>query len=390
MHLDLFLSAAVGIAALLLGKFLNGKIPFLGRVCIPAPVSGGIVVALLLWALHSSCGIDVEFDLTLKDIAMTLFFTSVGFESDFGVLKKGGRPLLIMVALVAVLITVQNLLGTFLCRKMELPPLLGLAAGSITLVGGHGTAGGFTPLLMEHGLEAAGTLTMAAATFGLVAGSLMGGPIAEMLIKRRKLSPEVPGSSKFEEEALTERKGDNLMKGCFELIAAAGIGSLLSLLLKKTGMVFPAYFGALFTAIIIRNASELIPGCPKPEMHSITRPGHICLQLFLGIAMVSLKLWELAGLALPLAAILLLQCLMTALFCIFAAFPLLGRNYDAALLVSGLCGFGLGSTPNAMANMSAVCSKYRPSAMPFLVVPLVGGVFLDIINALLITAFLNF
>lgn len=386
----MFLTMTVGIAAVVLGDFLGKVVPGLRHICIPPPVTGGIVISLLFLLLHAAFGIEFKFDVTLKDLCMVAFFTSVGFQSNLTVLKKGGRPLLLMVILVALLIVFQNLLGVGTARVMGINPLIGLASGSVTMCGGHGTGAGFSPLLAEMGLAGADSIAMSAATFGLIAGSLMGAPLADHLVRRKKLAPDVEVARTDPDTKDTARfsTGGSFMAIC-ELFIAMGLGSLLNKALALTGISFPTYFGALLTAVLIRNLSEAIPGAPKLRVDEISSIGSICLTLFLGIAMVSLQLWELKGLALPMLVILCLQVLMMFVFARFLAFPLLGKDYDAALLVSGICGFGLGATPNAMANISAVCAKHRYSPVPYLIVPIVGAVFVDLINISAITLFIN-
>lgn len=384
-------TAAVGILALLLGSWINRSVKVLQRICIPAPVTGGILFSLVTLALYGIFGIEIGFQGTLKDICMMVFFTSVGFQSDLSVLRKGGRPLVVMVILVAVLIACQNAIGLGLARGLRFEPLIGLAAGSVTQCGGHGTAAGFSPLFEQMGLPSATTVLMAAATFGLLGGSLMGGPLAERIIRKKHLHEGEQWDSAYEyrqeEDAALSASG--CAKGMYMLLLAAGIGTLVSKALALTGLSFPSYFGALVVAVIMRNVSEAIPRCPKLAMKEITSIGSIALSLFLGMAMASLKLWELAGLAMPLLAVLLAQAAFMLLFARIVAFPLLGGDYDAAVMVSGLCGFGLGATPNAMANMSAVCGKYRYTTAPFIVIPIVGAMFVDLINIALASLFLN-
>lgn len=391
--------------ALFLGILFTRAIPLLKRFCIPAPVSGGLVVSLLTLALHGLFGLDFQFDGTIKDIAMMLFFTSVGFQSDLRAIKEGGRPLLIMVLLVAVLIVLQNGLAVGIAKGMGLDPLLGMAAGSIPMCGGHGTAGGFSPVLEQMGLQGASSITMAAATVGLVAGSLIGGPLGEWLIRKRRLATVsgerdvikgIEGNEAAEEKRIehpgTEEQAyrRSLLAACQMLLTMA-LGMGLSKLLSLTGITFPTYFGALIVAALIRNLSapREKQGKSRLALDRIVSIGNICLSVFLGTAMATLKLWELSGLVLPLVVILLAQALLIFLYAGFFAFPALGKDYDAAVLVSGLCGFGLGATPNAMANMSAVCYKYHYAVKPFLIVPIIGAMFVDIINTGVITLFLN-
>ena len=401
---DMYMSAGVGVLALLLGMVFTRKIPFLKRFCIPAPVSGGLLISLLTLLLYSVFGVECRFDGTVKDLCMMLFFTSVGFQSDMKVLKKGGRPLLVMIGLVAVLIIVQNLISVGIATGLKLDPLFGMAAGSIPMSGGHGTSGGFSPLLEKMGLSGASSITMAAATFGLVAGSLLGGPLGEALIRRHRLSDqsaagdvmtgveasEASPDARVEQARSQESTFREYLRGACVLLIAMALGTGLSRLLALTGMTFPTYFGALLVACLMRNLFGLSPRWTKElSLKEVVSIGDICLQLFLGMAMASLRLWELASLALPLALILVAQVAFMALYGAFVAFPLLGKDYDSAVLVSGLCGFGLGATPNAMANMSAVCYKYRYAVRPFIIVPIIGAMFVDLINTGVVTLFLN-
>ena len=389
LNLDMYMTAGVGVVALLLGMCFTKWIPFLKRFCIPVPVSGGLLISLFFLLLYSVFGLDINFDGTIKDIAMTIFFTSVGYQSNLRVLKQGGKPLVVMIILVAVLIISQNLLSLGIAKGMGVSSLVGMATGSIPMCGGHGTAGGFSPLLEKMGLEGADSITMAAATFGLIAGSLIGGPLGEMLIRRHKLAEEIHTNDEI--MTLEASEGASSLKrytqALGQLFVAMALGMGLSKLIAMTGITVPTYFGSLVVAAILRNVfghkeNEL---CLKETLGI----GELSLSLFLGIAMSTLKLWELAGLMLPLFVILLSQALFMALYATFVAFPAFGRNYDAAMLVSGLCGFGLGATPNAMANMSAVSYKYHYSVKPFIIVPVVGAMFVDIINTGVITFFLN-
>lgn len=399
--LDMYMTAGVGIIALFLGVVATRYIPLLKRFCIPAPVSGGLAVSLLTLAVHAILKVDFTFDGTIKDFCMILFFTSVGFQSNLRVIKQGGKQLLVMVGLVAALIALQNLLAVGIAKGMSLDPLIGMATGSIPMSGGHGTAGGFSPVLEKMGLRGAASVTMAAATFGLVAGSMIGGPLGEFLIRRHRLASEsrsddvvlgMEGSEASEESRQVHPVSEEHIyrrytQAACQLLLAMAVGMGLSKLLALTGITFPTYFGALIAAALIRNLSGKKDGwlC----MDQVVSIGNTSLSLFLGMAMATLKLWELAGLMLPLLVILLAQALLIVLFSLLVAFPSLGKNYDAAILVSGLCGFGLGATPNAMANMSAVCFKYHYSVKPFLIVPILGAMFVDIINTGIITLFLN-
>lgn len=417
IELDMIQTAGIGSLALLVGMTLTRKVSFLQKFCIPSPVSGGIIFSLLTLALYTWFHIEVSFDKTLMDVFMLAFFTCVGFQSDLKVLKQGGKLLVIMISLLIVMIAMQNLMPMGITRLMDVDPLVGMATGSISMTGGHGTAGGFASVLEGMGLNGAGTIGMAAATFGLIAGSMLGGPLAERIIrtkltdeqmqpKEEYIDPAMAGiesdeaspSGRAKRVSTNEHEFQQYAKAAYCILLTMGGGTLLSWLFAKTGITFPTYFGALILAAIARNIMGFI--CYKENGHNVSADklldmerivsvGNICLSLFLGMAMISLKLWELQTLALPLIIILISQVLMMALFAYFVAFPLLGRNYDAAVLCSGICGFGLGATPNAMANMSAVCYKYRYTVKPFLIVPIIGAMFADLINTAMITFFLN-
>ena len=417
IELDMIQTAAIGALALMAGMVLTRKVALLQRYCVPSPVSGGIIFSLLTLALYGWCDVEVSFDGTLKDVFMLAFFTSVGFQSDLKVLKQGGKALLVMLGLLVVIITLQNLMPMGITRFMGVDPLIGMAAGSISMTGGHGTAGGFASVLEGMGLHGSGTIGMAAATFGLIAGSMLGGPLAEKIIHTKltheqmqpqdeEIDPAMAGIESDEASpagrekrvSTNEQEFQQYAKATYCILLVMGAGTLMSWLLTKTGITFPTYFGALILAAIVRNVmgflrykedGKWVRAEKSLDMDRIVSVGNICLSLFLGMAMISLKLWELQSLALPLIVILVSQIVMMGLFVFFVAFPLLGRDYDAAVLCAGFCGFGLGATPNAMANMSAVCYKYRYTVKPFLIVPIIGAMFADLINTAIITTFLN-
>ena len=418
IELDMIQAAGIGALALLAGMVLTRKVAFLQKFCVPSPVSGGIIFSLITLILYGWFDVEVSFDGTLRSVFMLAFFTSVGFQSDLKVLKQGGRLLIIMLALLFAIIAIQNIMPQGITRLMGVDPLIGMAAGSISMTGGHGTAGGFASVLEGMGLQGAGTIGMAAATFGLIAGSMIGGPLAERIIRARltheqvqpqdeEIDPAMAGiesdeaspTGRAKRVSTNEQEFQQYAKATYSIILVMGGGTLLSWLLAKTGITFPTYFGALILAAIVRNTIGFVSykddgKWEKAEklldMERIISVGNICLSLFLGMAMISLKLWELQSLALPLIVILISQVLMMALFAYFVAFPLLGRDYDAAVLCAGICGFGLGATPNAMANMSAVCYKYRYTVKPFLIVPIIGAMFADLINTGIITLFTLF
>lgn len=408
LELDMLQTAGLGALALVLGMCLTRRVKWLQRFCIPSPVSGGIVFSVVSLMLYKLWNVELVFDGTLKDVFMLVFFTSVGFQSNLKVLRRGGSTLLLMLGVLAFIIVVQNVLPLGIAWIMGVNPLVGMAAGSISMAGGHGTAGGFSAVLEGMGLSGAGTIAMAAATFGLIMGSVTGGPLAERLIRTKltaehlepkdyEVDPAMAGLESDEASpagrakhiSSNEQEFQQHAKATYALLIVVAAGSLMSWLLQQTGVTFPTYFGALIVAAIVRNVAEACKLTPKMELDKIVSVGNICLSVFLGMAMVSLKLWELESLALPLVVMLVAQVVAMALIAYFVAFNILGRDYDAAVLVAGICGFGLGATPNAMANMSAVCYKYHYSVKPFLIVPIIGAMFVDLINTGFITMFLN-
>ena len=389
--LDMYQTIAVAVVVLILGAFLKRKISFLEKFCIPAPVIGGLIFAIFTLICYSTGILEIDFDDTLKEVCMVFFFTSVGFQANLKVLKSGGKPLLIFLVLVIVLIITQNFTAIGLANLLGLDSLTGMTTGSIPMVGGHGTAGAFGPVLEDFGIRGATTVCTAAATFGLVAGSLMGGPIGNRLIKKHNLLETIKNDDDtllVEEEEKHERHFSMYAPAVFQLIIAVGIGTIFSKLLSLTGMTFPIYIGAMIAAAIMRNIGEYT-GKITIHMGEINDLGGICLSLFLGIAMITLKLWQLADLALPLVILLAGQVALMFLFSYIVVFNVMGRNYDAAVLVAGTCGFGMGATPNAMANMQAICEKYGPSVKAYLIIPIVGSLFADFLNSLTITFFIN-
>ena len=406
--LDMLQSAGGGALALVVGMMMTRKIPFLQKFCIPSPVSGGLLFSIATLIVYQTCGVEISFNGTLKDVFMLAFFTSVGFQSNLKVLRQGGKTLVTMLCLLVIIIAAQNLAPLGITRLMGVDPLIGMAAGSISMAGGHGTAGGFSAVLEQMGLQGAATVSMAAATFGLIAGSMIGGPIAERLIRKKLASEQMepkdytidPAMAGIESEeslptgqekhlSTNEQEFRQYASATYALLMVMALGTLASRLLSKTGITFPTYFGALITAAVVRNLMEHSPWQKVLPMDKIVSVGNICLSVFLGMAMISLKLWELQALAWPLTIILITQVVLMGVLAWCVAFPLLGRDYDAAVLVAGVCGFGLGATPNAMANMSAVCYKYHYTAKPFLIVPIIGAMFVDLINTGIISVFLN-
>ena len=391
LHLDMYQTLAIAVLVLLLGRFLKKKINFLEKFCIPAPVVGGLLFAILTCVLYGTGIAEVSFDDTLREVCMVFFFTSVGFQANLKVLKSGGKSLIVFLGLVVGLILCQNFLAVGMSKVLNLDPLIGLCTGSIPMVGGHGTAGAFGPVLEDFNVSGATTLCTAAATFGLITGSLIGGPIGKSLVEKKNLITTAVAeddSLLVEDEKKHTRHTSMYAAAVFQLILAIGLGTIFSWLLTKTGMTFPIYIGAMIAAALFRNIGEY-SGKFTIYMGEINDIGGICLSLFLGIAMITLKLCQLAALALPLVILLSVQVLLMFIFARFIVFNVMGRDYDAAVLAAGTCGFGMGATPNAMANMQAICDRYAPSVKAYLIIPLIGSLFADFLNSLIITFFIN-
>lgn len=391
VSLDMYQTLAIAVVALLIGTWLKTKIKVLDRLCIPSPVVGGLLFSIITCVLYVTGVVDFVWDDTLKTVCMVIFFTSVGFQANLKVLKSGGKALVILLFCVLLLIEVQDILAVGISNVLGIDPMIGLATGSISMVGGHGTAAAFGPVLEDLSVTGATTVATAAATFGLVAGSLVGGPIGNNLIKKKDLlKTRVPldDTPLVEEEEKHHRSISQYAPAAYQLAIAMGLGTLVSYLLSLTGMTFPIYIGAMIIAAIMRNIGEYT-GKITIHIGEINDLGGICLSLFLGIAMITLKLWQLADLALPMIILLTCQLIFMVLFARFIIFNAMGRDYDAAILTAGSCGFGMGATPNAMANMQVLTDKYGPSVKAFLLIPLIGSMFADFINSLSITFFIN-
>lgn len=391
ISLDMYQTLGMAVAVLFLGALLKKLIKFLETFCIPSPVVGGLIFAIVSCILYATGILEISFDETLKNVCMVIFFTSVGFQANLKVLKSGGLSLVVFLVCVIVLIISQNLVSVGLAKLVGVSPLIGLSTGSIPMVGGHGTAGAFGPVLEDLGISGASTLCTAAATFGLVAGSLMGGPIGRRLILKHDLLKTAvmeDDATLVEDEKKHKRSVSMYAPATYQIAIAMGLGTIVSWALSKTGMTFPIYIGAMIVAAAMRNISEHT-NLFTVNMGEINDIGGICLSLFLGIAMITLKLWQLASLALPLLILLAGQVALMFVFTYFVLFNVMGRNYDAAVLAAGTCGFGMGATPNAMANMQALTEKYVPSVKAYLLVPIIGSMFADFLNSLTITFFIN-
>ncbi len=397
LQMDMVQSMALGVIVLLIGSYLVRKIDFLGRFCIPAPVVGGTLFAILALILHQTGTLDIELDNTLRVVAMTAFFTTVGFSASFRLLKKGGVKVFIFLALAVTLVALQNIVGVGLATLFDLDPLIGLATGSVPMTGGHGTAASWGPVLEEAGAIGAEAIAVAAATFGLIAGSMMGGPLGKRLIEKNNLlekrNVSVQNGDRVNLGQLSEEEKklvpNDFAVGTYQILIAMGLGTIISaFIVDKTGWTFPSYIGAMLAAAIIRNISDMTNKFEVPTIE-IDVIGSIALSLFLSMALMALRLWDLAELAIPFIVMLVAQTVLMASFAYFVTFNVMGRDYDAAVLAGGHCGFGLGATPNGIANMTAITGRYYPSPVAFFILPLVGSLFIDFFNVAVITGFMN-
>lgn len=400
--------AAAGLV-LFLGYALQRRVRPLARHNIPAPVVGGLLVALAVTGSRLAGRQPVSFDTTLQTPLMIAFFTSIGFGASVPLLRSGGPAVALFLGLATAIAVAQNLVGAAVAAGLGVPPLLGVLAGSVTLTGGPATGLAFAPLFEEAGVKGAATLAVASAMVGIVSGGIIGGPIGTFLIERRGLrpagrppSPSLPEAATAADAVLALEPPDPLppalagedpgaralLKGVVCLLAAMAVGSWIGAGFTALGVTLPAYIGAMLAAAALRNLDDATGWIRLPH-RLLDDLGNAALALFIAMALMTLRLWEIASLALPLAVILAAQVALIALVCFWPTFRLMGRDYDAAVMSSGFCGFMLGTTANAMANMGVLTERYGPAPRAYLVVPMVGAFFIDFTNAVIITAFLN-
>lgn len=389
---NMYETLTIAVLLLLIGRYIKSKIRVLQKYFIPAPVIGGLIFSIILLIGYNTESFSFKFDSILKDFLMVSFFTTIGFAASIKMLKKGGLQVVVFLLVATVLLTLQNVLGVIIAKAFSINPLLGIAAGSVALTGGHGTSGAFGPVLENAGAVGATSVAIASATYGLVAGCIIGGPVAYKLMRKYKLVGNTKESVMYVTETqIKEKKKDiseaSLFNAIIMIIVSMGFGVVLNTLLKKF-ITLPVYIGPMIIAAIIRNIYDASnKNMPADEIFII---GNISLALFLSIALMTMRLWELAALALPLVVILLSQTVLMALYAYFVTFRVMGKDYDASVMATGHCGFGLGATPNAMANMESFTTVNGPSPRAFFVLPIVGALFIDFTNATIITFFVNF
>lgn len=403
IQLNMIQSIGLAVIFLLLGKAVKNAIPVFSRYAIPSPVIGGLIFSIIHMIFRQNNIASFEFDTTLQTFFQIMFFCTVGFNASFKMLKIGGKQVLLFLLISTVFAVLQNALAVGLAGVVGIDPLLALLTASPALTGGHGTSAAVAPSIEALGYPQALTVALTAATFGLVAGSLLGSPMANRLIIKDNLlhKKKLPSSNETDfdpsivEKNTTPLDTNKVSMAFFQILIAMFLGTYLTDALNafvsqwSTQVNFPAYIGAMITAAIIRNVSDAT-GFIKTPLEEIKVVEEVSLNLFLGMALITLKLWQLIDLALPMLLLLLAQCVMMYLYGIFVSYPLMGKNYDSAVMVAGLTGFAMGSTSNAMANMNSITEKYVYSRTAFFIVPIVGSLFIDFINIGIIQGFISF
>ena len=402
--LNMYQTAAIAMMLFVLGRFLTNRVEFLRKCCIPAPVVGGLIFAIVHLCLYLGGIVEFTFDSNVKDFFMTLFFTSVGYTACFRLLKKGGKKVITFLIVAIIMVCLQNVVSSILAGVFDWDMRLGLCTGSIPMVGGHGTAGSYGPMMENDlGIARANVIAIAAATYGLVAGSLMGGPTARSIINKYNLKSTESGTGvELDDMSAADREKaervdvDAFTNAAILLIVAAGLGTLLTAALNNIQIdignfhfkfTFPTYIGAMLIAAVIRNFCDakhiVLPS------RALDLWGNVSLSIFLAIALMSVALWQLAEVAGPMIVMLVAQTVLMFFFARFVVYNIMGHDYEAAVMTAAFCGFGMGATPNAMANMQAVTKRYGPAPQAYFIVPLVGSLFIDFFNGLIITGFLN-
>ena len=392
-ELDIYGTLVAASGVLLLGQLMLKRIPLLAAYTIPEPVAGGLLAALLLLAARSAFDFQVQFDNSLGAPLMLTFFACIGLNADLASLRQGGRPLMIFLAVVLGFLVLQNVAGLLLALALGQSPFFGLLAGSIALSGGHGTGVAWGKVFAEtYGVTSAAEIALACATFGLVLGGVIGGPVAKFLLRRVEL-PDARSKDSMTESSFEKPNQVRLITApaLIETLALISIcllgGQAVAKMLAGSLLELPAFVCVLFIGVILRNSLSAM-GFYTVFERAVSVLGNVSLALFLAMALMTLRLWELSALALPILGLLFGQMLLMIVYAVFVTFPVLGRNYDAAVIAAGHCGFGLGATPTAIANMQALTNRFGPSKLAFLVVPMVGAFFIDIANAIVIKLFI--
>ncbi len=386
---------AVAIVVLFMGKGLNRTVPMFREFNIPEPVTGGFLASLVFGGIYFLFDVQVSFFLEERDSLLLVFFTTIGLSSRFAILKEGGASLLILLAVASLFLVIQNGLGVIVATTTDIHPAFGVIGGSISMSGGHGTAIAWAPVIeKQFGLQNAIEAGAACATFGLILGGLVGGPVARLLIARNNLTPasheHITIGARYGEEH-EQIDSESILKNLLMIAVAIAVGIEVTGLLADAGLFLPTYITCLFTGMLLANLlPHLFKEMTDPsDCRSLALLSELSLGLFLAMSLMSMQLWTLVELALPILGMLLAQVVVMVTFCYLLLFPMLGKNYDSAVMCAGYMGMALGATPNAIANMTAVTKHYGPSSKAFIVVPLVGAFFVDIVNAVVIQLFLG-
>ncbi len=398
LQVQSFLTVTLGILVLFLGKALNRRFRLLREFTIPEPVSGGLLVAVVIALLHLIVGLEINFSLRARDVLLVYFFTTVGMNASFADLRRGGRSLVLLLAITIALMLAQNLLGIGLARWVGMPAATGLLAGTVSLIGGHGTTIAWAPKIeAAYGLPNAMEIGIAAATFGLILASASGGPIARFLIRRHRLAApgglEIPSPSAPEAAAAAAEmvSSYDFLGAVLAINICIILGSILQEVIRERGLFLPLFVPCLIVGILLSNLlPRQVAGFRWPSRTAaLNLIAEIALGAFLAMSLMTIQFWTLVDLAGPLLLILAAQFLLSLLINLLLVFPLLGGNYEAAVLAAGFSGYSLGSTPTAMANMTAVTHRFGPAPRAFIVLPLVSAFFIDLLNAALIPFFLS-
>lgn len=389
LELDMLQTLSLAVLVYLLGVFIRNRVGFFRKYFIPAPVIGGILFSIITLILNESLNFPIVLDNTLQDFFMNIFFTTVGFTISVQVLKQSGKQGFILGVVAVILLFFQNLIAVGLAKVFDIHPLLGVAMGSTAMSGGVGSAVAFGPTFEAGGALNATTIGTAAATFGLLMGSLVGGPTAKRLIDKYQLKSshkkEEADTIKVSKEIITD--DGKMFNTVIAILVAAGLGTIVGKLLNMTGITFPYYVGCLFGGAIVRNIAD--SGKANIRMKEIDMIGGISLNLFLSLALMTLNLAALVSLALPMIVILLAQTAFMMIYASFVTFKSMGKDYEAAVMAAGHCGVGLGQTPNAIANMSAVIDENGPAPNAWFILPVITVVLINLANPLIITFFIN-
>ena len=402
LNFDMFTTLMLAVLAIYFGDFLRKIFPILKKYCLPASVVGGTVFALISLLLFKMGIVQLDFDYkAINQLFYCIFFAASGAAASMALLKKGGKLVLIFAILAAVLAAFQNGIALAVGKFMNVDPLISMMTGSIPMTGGHGNAASFAPEAVKAGALAAKEVALAAATFGLISGCMLGGPFGNFLVKRFKLEGSTSNEQAMGEIDVEGESGNllvdkpNIIQAVFLMCIAIGIGKIIELGLKSiqenTGwkVALPIHVCCMFAGIVIRLIYDRKEGNHDVLYESIDIVGEFSLALFVSMSIITMKLWQLSGLGLALVVLLIAQLVLIVTFCYFLTFKLLGKNYDAAVMAVGHMGFGLGAVPVSMTTMQAVCKKYRYSKLAFFVVPVIGGFISNLTNAVIITKFLD-